>query len=212
MKTLATLSLVALALATAAQAADPERGVKGSSVYSAHDPTALIELPASVSYVGADRWILDQYADDVELHAFVDADKSKRVQKLYWVQFEAYLSSRPELHHTYDSKRHVTLGGMDFLVDAWLEKANTQDVPDSDSAHLHALLAEKGYTLPAAMMSVRFVHLMDEGRKELMFIYSEPIPKAYTADELEEGGTDHFLWNLIEKDLMERGEKSIQFH
>jgi hypothetical protein len=35
------------------------------------------------------------------------------VKRLYWIQFEGYLQSRPELHHTYDSPRHTKLGSED---------------------------------------------------------------------------------------------------
>lgn len=190
----------------------PERSVQGHSLVSTHDPAVRVDLPASAIYVGEDRWILQEYADDVELHAFVDTDKGKHVQRLYWLQFEAYLPSHPELHHSYDSKRHATLGGMDFLVDTWVEKVSSGDNPDSDSVHLKTLLAAEGYALAPSMMSVRFVHLMDGGRKELMFIYSEPVPDGYTAGELDSGGVDAELWPFIEKALIERAEKSIQFH
>lgn len=220
MKASAAALLASFILAAAVSAADtapgmilvPERPVQGQSLVSAHDPTVRMDLPASAIYVGAYRWIITEYADDVELHAFVDADKAKHVQRLYWLQFEAYLPSHPELHHSYDSKRHTTLGGMDFLVDTWVEKVSSGDNPDSDSAHLKALLAAKGYALAPSMMSVRFVHLMDGGRKELMYIYSEPVPDGYTAGELDSGGVDAELWPFIEKALIERAEKSVQFH
>jgi len=67
-------------------------------------------VPNSAQYVGADRWVLYGMAD-CELHAFVDADPQKNVQRLYWVQFEGYLPTRPELKHNYDSPRHANIGG-----------------------------------------------------------------------------------------------------
>ena len=73
--------------------------MKNNVLTSEHDPAIRIELPGSVQYVGADGWILLGIAD-CELHAFVEADKQKNVQHLYWVQFEGYLPNRPELHHT----------------------------------------------------------------------------------------------------------------
>ncbi|HEV2212222.1 MAG TPA: hypothetical protein VGS99_02635 [Gammaproteobacteria bacterium] len=212
MKMLAALSLIALGpLAATAQTAAPERGVQGHSLSSLHDPKVEMTLPATATYLGSDRWILKAYADDVELHAFVEAGDTRQVQRLYWVQFEAYLPSRPELKHTYDSPRHTSLGGMDFFVDTWAESTGSKDGPDSDSTHLKALLKAKGYTLPATMMSVRFVHLMDGGRKELMFIYSEPAPAGLTAADLKLGGKAYGQWPGLEKGLMERGQKSIRF-
>lgn len=67
---------------------------------------------------------------DCELHAFVESDNQQNVQRLYWVQFEGYLPSKPELHHAYDSPRHLTIGGMDFYVDTWTRSSN-EKLPDS---------------------------------------------------------------------------------
>lgn len=191
----------------------PDRTVRGHSVTSTHDPKVQVDLPATAIYVGADRWLLKAYADDIELHAFVDADAGKHVQRLYWVQFEACLPSRPELKHGYDSPRHVTLGGMDFFVDTWVESTDSTDEPDSDSTHLKTLLHGAGYTLPKAMMSVRFVHVMDNARKELMFIYSEnTAATGFTAAELRKGDKAYGQWPGIEAGLIQRGQASIQLH
>src|ERR1700759_2394457 len=91
-----------------AQSPQPERKVSGNVVTSERDPKVRIELPRTVQYAGADRWVLYDIAD-CELHAFVEADKDKNVQRLYWIQFEGYVPTRPELHHTYDSPRHETI-------------------------------------------------------------------------------------------------------
>ena len=139
------------------------------------------------------------------------ADAGKRVHRLYWLQFEAYLPSRPELKHLYDSRRHADMDGMDFLVDTWVESTASADEPDSDSAHLKALLRAAGYTLPPSMLSVRFVHLMDGARKELMFIYSEDASTTgFAAADLKEGGKAHDRWPGIEAGLIARGRNSIR--
>lgn len=98
------------------------------------------------------------------------------------------------LHHRYSSKEHVTMGGLDFFVDTWTgssapSKPNTKALASiiaskgyavppginsgSDEQHIDALIASKGYMLPPTLSSVRFVHTLDEARKELMIIYSE---------------------------------------
>lgn len=64
-------------------------------------------------YVGVDRWLLYGIAD-CELHAFVKAEEQKNVQELYWVQFEEYIPTKPELHHKYDSPQHATIDGWIF--------------------------------------------------------------------------------------------------
>lgn len=191
----------------------PGRTVHGNTVVSSHDPSARIELPKSATYVGTDRWLLKAYADNIELHAFVEADADKHVKRIYWVQFEAYLPSHPELKHKYDSVRHILLGGMDFYLDTWVTPTDSKEESDSDAAHLKTLLRSTGYTLPKSMMSVRFVHLMDDSRKELMLIYGEDATTTgFTPAELAEGGTAHGQWLVLERGLIQRAQLSFTFH
>jgi len=193
-----------------AQTATPERKVLGNVVTSEHDPAVRIELPKTAQYVGADRWILYGIAD-CELHALVEADAQKNVQRMYWVQFEGYLPSRPDLHHTYDSPKHATIGGMDFYVDTWVRTKDTTTESGSDREHIEALVRAKGYRMPEAMMYVRLVHLLDkEKRKELMIIYGEDLaPTGFTAAELSESGKAHDRWPGIADAMLERAERRI---
>lgn len=193
-----------------AQASRPERKVEGNVITSERDPRVRIHLPNSAQYLGADRWVLYDMAD-CELHTFVDADPQKNVQRLYWVQFEGYLPTKPELKHTYDSPRHANLGGMDFYVDTWVRARNAEMQPGSDLEHILALIRTGGYHMPAGMMNVRLVHLLDEQkRKELMIIYGENVAESgLTAVELRPGGKGHGQWPSIEKGLLERAEKSV---
>src|SRR5213595_2366486 len=102
-----------------AQVAVPERKVLAGVLTSERDPKVQMQLPKTAQYVGADRWILYGIAD-CELHIFVDADAQRNVQRLYWIQFEGYIPTRPDLHYTYDSPRHTTIGDLDFYVDTWV--------------------------------------------------------------------------------------------
>jgi hypothetical protein len=204
------LTLV-LATSLHAQVPGPDRIVTGNVLVSERDPKIRIELPKPVHYVGADRFVLYDIAD-CELHAFVEADSDKNVQRLYWVQFEGYLPNKPDLHYTYDSPRHATIGGLDFYIDTSVRNQTDSTTSGSDREHILALIRSKGYKLPAGMMSVRLVHLLDEQkRKELMIIYSEDIaPTGSTATDLKPGGKAHDQWPAIERSLIERAEKSLQ--
>src|SRR5580704_3670325 len=104
--------LAAETFVVAAQTGPPQRKVEGNTITSTSDPAAKIQLLNSPVYVGADRWILYGFSN-CELHAFVQAGTQKKVQRLYWVQFESYLPTRPELHHMYDSPRHTQISGLD---------------------------------------------------------------------------------------------------
>ena len=194
----------------AAQTKRPERNVEGNVITSERDPTVRIQLPKSVEYAGADRWVLYGIAD-CELHAFVDADGQKNVRQLYWVQFEGYLPTKPELKHKYDSPQHAKIGGMDFYVDTWVRANDAEIQPGSDREHIEALIRARGYKMPAGMIYVRLVHLLDEQkRKELMIIYGEDVASTgLTAAELHEGSKAYDQWPAIEKGLVERAEKKI---
>jgi hypothetical protein len=188
-----------------------ERKVAGNVIVSERDPAVRIELPKDAQYVGADRWVLYGIAD-CELHAWVEVNAEKTVRRLYWVQFEGYLASRPDLHHTYDSPKHATIGGMDFYVDTWVRAKDAKTEAGSDREHIEALVGAKGYRMPEGMMYVRLVHLLDkEKRKELMIIYGEDLAATgFPAGELSEGGKEHERWAGIADGLLERAEREVR--
>lgn len=193
------------------------RTVAGNVITSDRDPSVRITLPNAATYVGTDRWVLFGIAN-CELFAFVEADAEKNVKRLYWVQFEGYIPSMPNLHHTYDSKQHATMGGMDFFVDTWTQpgKASEPDIKPlsdyikakgyavpagitsgSDEQHIYDLIDSKGYKFPPELFSVRFVHTLDEQRKELMIIYSEAFASARKPTDEEK------------RELVTRGERAL---
>jgi hypothetical protein len=194
----------------AAQTATPERKVESNVITSERDPAVRVHVPNSAQYVGADRWVLYGLAD-CELHAFVDADPKNDVRRLYWVQFEGYLPTRPELQYQYDSPRRASIGGLEFYVDTWIRTKDATLRSGSDAEHVTALLRRQGYHMPDGMMYVRLVHLLDEPkRKELMIIYGEDVrPSGLSAAELQPGGKAHDRWPEVENSLLQRAEKSV---
>jgi hypothetical protein len=194
-----------------ARAEQPERTVDNNAVTSLRDPKVQIRLPASAKYCGADRWTLFDIAD-CELHAFVDPDEDKNVRRLYWIQFEQYLASKPDLHHEYKSPRHARIGGEDFYVDTDAGSLETKPKAGSDGEHIRAMIAARGYKFPREFMSVRFVHLLDAAkRKELMIIYAEDLSATgFSAADLREGGRVHNAWPNLEEELIERARKAIE--
>jgi hypothetical protein len=135
------LSLAVCSLA--AQAVAPERKIENNVIISERDPKVRIELPKSVQYAGADRWVLYGIAD-CELHAFFEADEQKNMQRLYWIQFEGYLPTKPKLKHQYDSPRHATIGGLDFYVDTWTGANDDKVRAGFDTEHIEALIRAHG--------------------------------------------------------------------
>src|ERR1700732_4827539 len=205
------IAVISCCLFFAIQNQAPERRVEGNTSTSEHDRKLRIRLPKSVHDVGADRWVLYGIAD-CELHAFVKDDEQKNVEELYWVQFEGYIPARPDLHHKYDSPRHATIGGLDFYVDTWPRSEGEKTESGSDREHIDALIRAKGYKIPADMMYVRLVHLLNaEKRKELMIIYGEDLASTgFAAADLREGGKASGQWAALEKGLIERAKKKIE--
>jgi hypothetical protein len=179
--------------------ASPHRIANANVVTSTADPRVRIAVPAQAAYAGSKEFVLYGIANCRQF-VYVEPDARKLVRRLYWIQFESYLPSLPKLHHQYTSKRRALLGGLDFYVDTWTDdsrkpnahasgvasleaflRSNGYAVPvainsGSDEQHVDALLAAKGYRLPASTASVRFVHLADaQQRKELMLIYTEEV-------------------------------------
>lgn len=212
---IAAALLGAIGFFPAGGVAAPERTAAGHAVISRRDPAVEITLPGSARYVGTDRFLLSKPAlgntEACDLYAFVEADKGRQVGRFWWVQFEGYLPSQPDLQMTYDSPRHVTIGGLDFYVDAGVSHAGRVQEPGSDGAHFYSLLASHGYRR-GDLMWVRLVHLTDATkRKELMIIYAESLaPTGFSAAQLGEGGAEHARWAAIEDRLIRRAEQSLR--
>jgi hypothetical protein len=190
----------------------PERVVKGSTITSHRDPAMRIELPHQAQYLGGDRWVLYGVAD-CEIQVFVEADAEKHVRRMYWIQFEQFIPSRPELQHNYKPEELTKFAGMDMYVRARFGKSDEVVKQGSDLEHVQALVRVKGYSLPPEMMNVRLVKLLDpQRRQELMIIYAENLePTGVTFDDLMPGGKATDKWPGIQKSLTERAERQIRF-
>src|SRR5207247_10725011 len=104
----------------------------------------------------------------------------------------------------------MTIGGFRFYVDTWVKRTNENITAGSDEDHIVALILSRGYEMPAGMMSVRLVHLLDEQkRKELMIIYSESLkPTGFAPADLKKGGKAENLWLSLEDDLLLRARQA----
>ena len=200
-----------LLLGAAAIAADkaPDRKVEGTTISSSHDPAVKITLPATAQYVGADRWNLYDFAD-AEVHVFVEADAQKRVQRLYWVQFEAFLPDN-ERTYKYPFIETATLAGLEFDVNRSYAPTNMTSRPGSDRERVFAMVGKAGYQMPKEQLNVRLVHLPDkEKRKELMIIYGEDLKMSNTSvEELNTPGGQE-KWEGQKTALIKRATERIK--
>jgi len=204
--------LASLVFATAAAAAEksPERVVQGSTITSQRDPAINIHLPKEVSYAGAARWDLYGICD-AELHVFVEADKHKHVQRLYWVQFEHYLPDNNDTYN-YPFTEKLTLGGREFDVTTNFRPTLTPPArAGSDRERVLQLVQQAGYQLPPETMSVRLVHLLDDTkRQELMFIYAEDLSLSGTSVAALQAAGGEAKWPELRAALIQRATQRIQ--
>jgi hypothetical protein len=190
----------------------PERVVSANTIRSERDPAVTLELPASVQYVGAARWVLYGVAD-CEVHVFVDADSAKRVSRLYWIQFEGYLPHISASYNSYNSPVRVDLGGgREFIIDGGLFRTTTTSRPGSDRERVLEMLKAKGYDTPPEMLTRRMVHLpTPDRRKELMIIYAEDLaPTGFAIADLATGGKSAAELPRLERELLQRAVERIK--
>ncbi len=210
---LAIAGLATPAAATEAQA--PLARVAGNRVSHAAEAVA-VRVPKSATHAGSERFTLYGVAD-AEVHVFVEADANRRMRRLWWIQFESYLPSKPELSYNYaDGNRPVELGG----VRTWLR---SNPVPTtgpvragSDREAVFRILKRAGIGIPDEVMNVRLVQLLDDpagtgkGRRELMIIYSEDLaPTGKTLAELTTDGKPNAAWSPLEQALIDRAMASV---
>ena len=186
--------------------------VAGQVLTSNGMPSVRMKFDQAFKYVGTQSFVLYDVAN-AEQHFFVDADKTGRIKRMYWVQFEGYLANNS---HTYEYKvtKTVTIAGLDFIADVYARniKANPGR-PDSDGSRARAFLQSKGYRMASdETLSQRLVHLVDERkRSELMIIYLEDLSaRGLTAADLAEGGKAFAQWNQISTELLERAMKNME--
>jgi len=214
-----------IALAMAAQAApatttqkvDPPQAVVSGHTVTHKVAGLTIRVPKSATYVGAERFDLYGVAD-AEIQVFAEADKNKRLTKLYWIQFESYWPSHPNNHYDYTGDRRETHWGNTVWVNSGPGSTATPPRPGGDRAHVQAMLEKAGYTAPPEMMNVRMIQLLDDpqgtghGRRELMFIYAEDLaPTGKALAELTDAkGNTTSAWDPLDKPLVQRATTAFQ--
>jgi hypothetical protein len=187
----------------------PAAQVEGDRIVHAAEGVT-VGVPAAATYVGGERFTLYGVAD-AEIHVFAEADAQRRLARLYWIQFESYLPSRPELRYDYSDNRRTLLWDTVTWVGAGPRDTSDPGRPGSDRQQVMNILARAGYTVPPEMMNARLVQMLDDpagtgrGRRELMLIYSEDLaPTGRHYAELVLDGRTTEAWEPLEQPLIAR--------
>jgi hypothetical protein len=195
----------------AAETLRPIRRAEGNSVISPIDPAVKITVPDGARYAGAERFVLFGVAD-CEVHVFFEADASKLIQRVYWIQFEGFLTSKPNLRYERKSQREESLGDLSFATRPRFGPTADATEKGSDAERVFTMLQRQGYRLPAQMMNVTFIHYLDETmRKELMIIVTEDMaPMGKTSDDLIDGDKPKAEWGQIAESLIARAKRKLR--
>lgn len=192
----------------------PTRTVEGTTVISDLHPAVKVTVPQSAVFVGSVRWPLYDVVD-AEIYLFVEADQDKVVERLYLIQFEAYLPSHPELKFDYPTSNPEKTDLGPFSVHVRPEFSTAKgggDAPaGSDVGQMQKLLSDNGYTLPYGALSVRFVHLpTPDQRKELLMVYGETlVPAVLQINEAAAAGDKVIALDAVYDALIERGKAAF---
>lgn len=203
--TIALLAMFSLSSKAIAQSLPPLRTAEGTAVVSMYDPVAKIQVPAGAVYVGAVRFVLFEAAD-CEIHLFVEADASKRIRRVYWVQFEAYLPEQPTLRYE-PGKAYspLEMSGLPFYQRARFGQSSDIPRPGSDAEAAYALLKQNGYTLPPETVNVTYKHFFADMRKELLLMVIEDMSlSGVTFEQLVKDGALQPVWDPIAEQLKAR--------
>jgi hypothetical protein len=215
------IGLVALAAAQAATTAvvkvDPPQAVVRNHIVTHKASGLTIRVPKSATYVGSDRFDLYGVAD-AEIQLFAEADRNKKLTKLYWIQFESYWPSLPDKSYNYAGDRRETHWGNTVWVNSGPGSTSETPRAGGDRAHMQAMLEKAGYKAPPAMAMVRMVQILDDpkgtghGRRELMFIYAEDLAKAgkTLAEVTDAKGETTKAWEPLDKPLVRRATSAFQ--
>ena len=175
-----------------------------------------VRVPEKAAYVGAERFNLYGVAD-AEIHVFVEADAAKKMQRLYWVQFESYLPDNDHRYNYAEGNTRFDLWGGTPTWLTWGPRSTSAPArAGGDRESVMRILSRGGYTVPPEVLNVRMVQMLDDpegtgrGRRELMIIYSEDLaPTGKTVAELSTDGKTNEAFKPIEKPLIDRATTSV---
>ena len=175
-----------------------------------------VRVPAKAAYAGAERFNLYGVAD-AEIHVFVEADAAKKMQRLYWVQFESYLPSNDHRYDYAEGNTRFDLWGGTATWLVWGPRLTSAPArAGGDRESVMRILSRAGYSIPPEVLNVRMVQMLDDpegsgrGRRELMIIYSEDLaPTGKTVAELAVDGEVTEAFKPIERPLIDRATSAV---
>lgn len=205
-------AFVVLLFAALPSQAQETRRASGHKLVSDSLPRLTLELDRAFKYVGRfDFKIRDVAAG--ERFVFVDADKDKKIKRLFIVQFEGFLPSNTHTYN-YNFDKALVMAGHKFRQNtyAYSNEASEKENPQNEGALTARFLKEKGYILEDELMMSRFVNVPDaERRREMILYYLENASASgHRLSQFYAGEDETPVWREISKGLTERSLKAFK--
>ena len=161
----------------AADTSTPKRVIKGDTITSDKSPAITLKVEKSLKYVGVFPFKIRDVASG-ERHVWVEADKKKRVKRLFILQFEGYNEGSGN-RYNYSPRNVTKLGDNEYNSNGFFysDVQYSKERPGNEAELNRRFLEEKGYRLDEEQLLYRFYRSLpeDEHRNEFLIFYIEPM-------------------------------------
>jgi len=217
------VSLVACATEGRSAEAAPDcvepvrRHVEERVLHSSACPALDIEVSHAFEYVGRHAFLLRESAAG-ERFVFVDADSSRRVERVIIAQFEGFLPGVDDAFG-YDFSNAREIAGHRFRANtfAFSNGAAAEENPGGEAPLTANLLRENGYSFDDEWMMARLLTVPDDAkRNELILFYVEMasntglgVSDCYYQDDSGEWH-ESAAWKDLSLELADRLEAALE--
>jgi len=190
MKHRAILVVFLLVLVFSANGQNPERAVSRNVLSSAAFPKIKVRVNGNFKYVGKFGFVIPKMANG-QRYVFVDADKNKRVKRLFIFQFEEILKESSEIYrYSFANARKIGSHLFRHNTFAYGNREARRENPHGEGVLTEDFLVKMGYTVEDELMASRFLTVPDAEKKhEMIMFYIENV-----------GETNHLLSDLYHND------------
>jgi len=188
------------------------RKVKGQTLISRDLPRIAVHVDKEFRYVGKFDFILKEIAKG-ERFVFVDADRNKKILRLFIAQFEGFLPGKPNTYN-YSFDRAEIMAGQKFRQNtyAYSNVEAERENPTAEAALTAKFLRGRGFEVEDELMMSRFLTVPDaERRNELILFYLENVSKTgKTILDFYSGDSETDIWKEVSIGLTARSRNSFK--
>lgn len=190
------------------------RSVSKNTIVSLKSPPIRIDVNEQLHNVGVLNFPLKNVAQ-VERYVYASHDESKRIQRLFIAQFEAFL---PDIKNTYKFQviNPTKLGNFDYQTDVGIYNfaERIASNPGAEAEHTKKLLDKNGLKADDDFLVARYARITSEDKRtELILFYLENLKDLrITRGELEQNGNRTSQAEKIFRDFAERALKSFKIN